>query len=145
MENQRNLFELQLGEFAKAQLRDTAKWARFLAVVGFIGIGLFVCITAIVAIATADVSTGNDEPGYRAGVITGSILGPLIVGVIYFFPCLFLYRFSRRMDAALVSDDINSLNESLRNLKMTFRYMGVVTIIFIGLFALGMLANLGNA
>jgi len=33
------------------------------------------------------------------------------------------------------------LNESFKNLKVTFRYMGILTIIFMALFLLGLLAG----
>jgi hypothetical protein len=67
-----------------------------------------------------------------------------MIVALYFFPCYFLLRFSAKMNSALASDDAATLNESLRNLKVTFRYMGILTIIFLALFALGMLANLGD-
>jgi ABC-type multidrug transport system permease subunit len=145
MENSKDLFELQLDMTAKDHLRDTAKWARFLAIAGLAGLSIIVVVSAIVAIAAGNEGVNTyDDPASRSAEIAGTIIGMLILVALYFFPCYFLLRFAAKMNRALVGDDTVALNESLRNLKITFRYLGVVTIIFIVLFAIGMLSNLGE-
>lgn len=145
MENNRNLFELQLDATAKDHLRDTARWARFLAIAGLVALGVIVIVSIIVAVTAGNESSNAFEDDASTGAtIAGSIVGMLIVVALYFFPCYFLLRFASKMSRALATDDAAALNESLRNLKLTFRYLGVMTIIFIGLFALGALANLGS-
>jgi amino acid transporter len=145
MENEKNLFDLQLDAIAKNHLKETAKWARFLAIVGLIGLGILV-IASVIAAVTINNKTTNyyDDPVSGTAEVAGTIIGMLMIVALYFFPCYFLLRFSAKMNSALASDDAATLNESLRNLKVTFRYMGILTIIFLALFALGMLANLGD-
>jgi len=58
------------------------------------------------------------------------------IAVIYFFPCLFLLRFANHMKNALNTDDQVTLNTSFQNLKIMFRYVGIVTIIIISLYIL---------
>jgi amino acid transporter len=145
MENEKNLFDLQLDAIAKNHLKETAKWARFLAIAGLVGLGILVIagiIAAVVASNRAD--RYYDDPVSAKAELAGTIIGMLMIVALYFFPCYFLLRFSGKMNAALASDDTATLNESLRNLKITFRYVGILTIIFLALFALGMLANLGD-
>lgn len=145
MENEKNLFELQLDMIAKNHLKETAKWARFLAIAGLVGLSLLVIVSLITAVNLSnEKSTSYDDPATRSGEIVGTIIGTLIIVALYFFPCYYLLKFSSKMNAALASDDAASLNESLRNLKNTFRFMGVLTIIFMALFALGMLAGIGD-
>jgi hypothetical protein len=56
--------------------------------------------------------------------------------VIYFFPCLFLFNYSVRLRRALKTDDQIKLNQSLKNQKMLYRYMGIVTIIMLAIYAI---------
>ena len=69
------------------------------------------------------------------------ILVYVLAGLLYFFPCLFLLQFANKMKIALTEGDDLMLSESFRSLKKTFRYMGVLTIIFLALFLIGMLAG----
>jgi hypothetical protein len=43
--------KMTLNDFAVAALRESAKWCMFLAIVGFIGIGLMVIAGGIMAVA----------------------------------------------------------------------------------------------
>ncbi|MCX6318917.1 MAG: hypothetical protein NTW29_16685 [Bacteroidetes bacterium] len=142
MENEKNLFQIELEDIAKSHLKETARWARFLAITGIVGIGLLVVFGIGSAVYNASSSTTTNDDGDTYAAIAGGIVGSLVVAALYFFPCLFLLRFSNKMDRALLSDDASLLSESLRNLKITFRYMGVLTIIMLGFFALGMIGAL---
>ena len=74
------------------------------------------------------------EAGAAAG-IAGSVFILLMV-LLYFFPCLYLFRFATRMQTALRTNDQQQLVSSFANLKSTFKYLGIVTIIFIAFYAL---------
>ncbi|MGZ3959302.1 MAG: DUF5362 family protein, partial [Flavisolibacter sp.] len=63
----------------------------------------------------------------------------IIVAVVYFFPCLFLFRFSAGMKKALNSNSQDELDLAFQNLKSMFKYVGVITIIFLALYALGVI------
>jgi len=146
MENEKSLFDLQVDMLGKAHLRETAKWARFLAITGFIGLGL-VFIASMVVTMNAEKTTGYKNYGDESitgAEVLGSLLGALMIVVLYFFPCYFLLRFANKMRTALDSDDITSLNESFKNLKATFRYLGVVTIIFLVFLLIGLLSSIGD-
>jgi len=58
----------------------------------------------------------------------------LSFGVLYFFPCLFLFRFANNMIVALNSNEQITLNRSFQNLKIMFRYVGILTIIVLALY-----------
>ena len=144
MENEKSIFNLELDAIAKNHLTDTAKWARFLAIIGFIGLVLILVASIIVSASSATQDPFGD-PVDRTADIAGSIIGALIVVALYFFPCYFLLKFSSKMKIAIASDDVVSLNEALKNLKVTFRYVGVLTIIFLALFLIGVLAGLAGS
>jgi uncharacterized membrane protein len=139
MQNETSLFSMAIDPVAKEHLSETARWARFLAIVGFIAL---VLITAFGIYTSIVLSRFEDMYGYeRRGM--GNVLGLgaaityLIVFLIYIFPVVFMFRFAGKMRQALDSNDQDALNVSFQNLKVCFRYLGIVTIIgivFIALF-----------
>jgi hypothetical protein len=50
-----------------------------------------------------------------------------------------MFRFASQMKTALYSNDQESLNTSFQNLKRYFRYLGIITIIGMGIWILWML------
>ena len=141
------LFDLQVTQDAKSQLADTAKWARFLAICGIIGIILMVVGGSYLALVATSTDPEMREI-YRESNMTAEGLGAgivvvyVVVGLLYFFPCLFLLQFANKMMQALVAGDAVLLSESFRSLKKTFRYLGVITIIFLVFMTIGVLAGL---
>jgi hypothetical protein len=136
-----SLFSLSVDPVAKTHLAETAKWARFLAIIGFIFLGLGL-VVGILSILTMSYATGNmsgDTTGFAAIAsmgIAGFILVYVIVGLIIFFPLLFLLRFANKMKAALASDDQQRLNLSFQNLKAYFRFWGIIAIIGLAFYAI---------
>jgi hypothetical protein len=63
----------------------------------------------------------------------------IVLAVIYFFPCLFLYRFSTKMKTALNGNEQTDLTLSFQNLKSLFRYIGVITVIILAIYLIAIL------
>lgn len=82
----------------------------------------------------------SEATGMKVGMFIGMVLGSLL----YFFPCLYLYRFSAQAKIAVEAEDQESLTSSMQNLKSMFKFMGILTIILISLYILGLLASLGS-
>ena len=118
MENEKSIFNLELDVIAKNHLKDTAKWARFLAIVGFAGLTLIV-ISSIIISVNSSVKSQDPFAEHVNGSadIAGSIIGACIILALYFFPCYFLLKFASKMKVAIDTDDSTSLNEALKNLK----------------------------
>jgi hypothetical protein len=135
-----HLFELSIDRESIDLLTETARWGKFLAIVGFITCGLILILSffagALLANSTAALSPYSNNEVRAATSIGGALLTVLyiIVAVIYFFPCLYLYRFSVRMKAALNTNDQTKLNQSLRSQTMLYRYIGIVTIITLSIY-----------
>lgn len=66
----------------------------------------------------------------------GMVVGTLITFAIVFFPLLFLLRFANAMKRAIAANDQNRLNEAFQNLKVYFRYLGILVIIFLVLYGI---------
>jgi hypothetical protein len=130
-------FELQLNESAKGFLRETAKWAYFLSIVGFIGIGLLM-IGAIFAGAFL-ATMGSVIPGASAmGSSFGAIIGVFyfILAAIYFFPVYYLFKFASNAKKAFRDNDTEALTNSLEYLKSHYKFIGIFMIAILVLYGL---------
>jgi hypothetical protein len=141
---QNSLFELSIDHESVGYLTETARWSKFLAIVGFVTCGLIAIFSffagsflanspVLAAYPAAEVQTMSTIGGAFLTVLY------LIIAVVYFFPCLYLYRYSVRMKEALNTNDQVKLNQSLKNQKMLFRYVGIVTIIAVSLEAMALI------
>ena len=126
-----NLFELQIDHEISSHLSQTAKWAKFLAIVGFVFCGL---ITLVVVFAGSWVATISPLGGTMGAAGFMQVVLMLMMVGLYFFPCLFLFNFSNKMLLALRNNDQNSLITSFRQLKLCFKFVGILTIIFLSIY-----------
>jgi Family of unknown function (DUF5362) len=142
---QSHLFELTFDRESIDLLTETSRWGKFLAIVGFITCGLIVLLSffagAFVANSTSALAPYSTSEVRTVSSMSGAFLTfiYLIVAVVYFFPCLYLYRYSVRMKTALATNDQTKLNQSLRNQKMLYRYVGIVTIIALAIELIGLI------
>ena len=60
----------------------------------------------------------------------------LLMALLYFFPSLYLFRFSEKSNKALYKKDSDELEAAMGNLKSTFKFYGVSAIVFISLYLL---------
>ncbi|MBC7848277.1 MAG: hypothetical protein H7Y31_01010, partial [Chitinophagaceae bacterium] len=97
MENKIDLFDLQIDQQVSSYLSETAKWAKFLAILGFIMCGLLVVIGVFASSLLARFS--ND--GYAAGMSIVFTIIYMVLAIVYFFPCLYLYHFANKMQRAI--------------------------------------------
>jgi hypothetical protein len=75
-------------------------------------------------------------PNVSPGLGLGMGISYFALAVIWFFPFMFLFRFSSQMRYALAANDQERLNTSFQNLKICFRYVGIVTMIVLVLYIL---------
>ncbi|HQU56904.1 MAG: DUF5362 family protein [Chitinophagaceae bacterium] len=145
--NEKSLFGLSVDEQAKRFLKESARWGKFLSIVGFI-----VCILLVVAgIYFATVSSqftnefrryGSNMPFEKLGAAIAIVY--IVIAIIYFFPCLYLFKFSNHMSTAMASNDQAQMNEGFMHLKSMFKYVGIFTIIILCLYLLGLVAGLSS-
>lgn len=148
MESNQNLLtsDLQVDPIAAAHLKETAMWARLLAVVGLV-LSILIGIMGLFAgamISTMSRSFGGNSgmPAIGSGVIT---VFYLIIAAVYFFLSLFLFKFAVKMKQALLTTDQDSFNASLLNLKLVYRIMGIIMIVYLSFLALALIAGIGAA
>lgn len=153
MEQDQNtsLFGLGIDNISKSHLSEAAKWAKFLAICGFIFLGLMIIYGIVVSFVIANMAntmsqfdnTGS-ENSLKNIMGMAMIIFYIVFAVIAFFPYYFLLRFANKMKAALISNDQDALNGSFQNLKILYRYMGILMIISLVLIVFGILSMLAT-
>lgn len=143
MEQPDNLFDLQIDQPSLIYMNESARWARFLSIVGFIGCGLMV-LGGLLFGSLFSYMTKNAEPETAAvagGLFSSLYAASAILGaVLVFFPSLYLFRFSSKMRIATNNNDQPALTDSLKNLKSFFKFYGIVTIIVLSIYVLAIVA-----
>ena len=143
-----SLFGMNLDITGKGHLSEAARWAKFLAIIGFIMCGFIVLIGiffgSFIGMFTSQYGTNpyNEFPASSTGFGTTMAVLYIIIALIYFFPCLFLFRFATKMKNALATNNQEVLNGSFQNLKASFRYVGIVTIVMLAFWVLALVIGM---
>lgn len=116
----------------KDYLLETAKWGKFLAIVGFVGMGLLLLMGVILVIGF---STFNSVPGV---ILPFRVMGfiYITIAIIYYFPIRYLFNYSVLLKNGFTSANQQEITSGFENLKSIFRFMGIFTIIVLALYAL---------
>lgn len=129
--------ELELNESAKEFLKEAAKWAYFLSILGFIGIGLIVVLAIFAGSIFSTI--GNMTPGMRGfgssfGIIITVVY--LIIALLYFFPVYYMNKFASNAKTALQENDTETLALSFEYLKSHYKFIGIMSVIAMCLYGL---------
>jgi len=130
-------FELQLNETAKDFLKETAKWANFLSILGFVGIGLmlvFAVFAGSIFSAMGSTMRGMGGMGGSFGVIMAFVY--VFIAAIYFFPVYYLNKFAVNAKRAFRDNDSEALTNSFGYLKSHYKFIGILTVAILVLYGL---------
>lgn len=151
MEQSQNLisYDLHVDTETHLHLKETAMWAKFLGVIGFIFSGLVLLgalfagtlIAALMKSSPYNIYRNTAAPGME-GLITFVYL---VLAFIGFIISLFIFRFGSKTKTALLHNDQLSLNTGLKNLKYVFRFYGIIMAIYIGFIALALIVGIAAA
>lgn len=114
-------------------LRKTKPWVRFLSVLGFIGLVLMLlgALGALVMAAAA---------GSFSGPQVIPVVAVLVAGAFQFPALLFLSRYASRIKNLLASGHPQDLEDALSAQKSFWKYLGILTIVMIFLYIIGIIA-----
>ena len=150
---------IQLSAQDLEHLGKAARWAKTIAILGFVMLGFMILFGVMYGAFLSRVMgmaarTNPDMPQMTmfptALLSVFMVLMMAICAAIYFFPLLYLYRFATHTLQALEHMELAKLTEALRYLRNHFGYVAVLMIIgvaFYGLFLLimlGMMAFIGS-
>ena len=118
-------------------LNTTAKWTKFLAIMGFIGIGIMLIAGLFMGVVFSvfnyiPTNTPMPFPMRWFGLIY------IILAVVYIFPVIYLNNFSNYISKAVTLRETVFLTIALNNIKRHFKYMGISTIVLIASYFIAM-------
>ena len=111
-------------------LNTTAKWTKFMAIIGFIGIAFMLSAGVFLVIyftAIKHIQTHASYPFPLPWV--GAIY--FIFAAVYVMPVIYLNNFSNFMSKAIAFRETELLTNALENIKKHFKYLGIATIVMI--------------
>ncbi|QZK89676.1 hypothetical protein K5V07_03900 [Flavobacterium sp. CHNK8] len=130
-------FDLQITTTAKDLLAETAKWAYYLSILGFIGVGFIVLIALILGITFAVVGSTSNSMGFlESSMGLGVAFVYILIGALYFFPIYYLNKFASNAKVAIKNSDTAALTLSFRYLKSHYKYIGIMTLVVFSLYVL---------
>mgnify|MGYP003582565675 CR=1 FL=1 len=129
--------QLIVTEDMRSYIYDMAKWANFLGIVGLV-IAAFMLMAALTIGPTINANPEMAKMLGQLGAMDGTTFSIvfLIYGLAIFFPSLLMLRYASKAKHGVLYGEQESLDQGMAKLKSLFKYFGVLTIIFIGLYLL---------
>jgi len=137
MEGTSEIKKLEIGQDTLNILDTTRKWTMFLAILGFIGIGLIVIAGTVAGLFLSAFNTNATLSGLVLIVIFIIIVA---MAVIYFFPVLFLFRFSKHTSQAVKTLNKQEMHKAFKNLKAYYVYIGILIIVVLVIYVVAFIA-----
>jgi heme/copper-type cytochrome/quinol oxidase subunit 2 len=116
----------------------------YLDILGFIGLGIMLIIGLLagsfMSAFTSKMPVAEGIEGMESVKAAGGIASVfvfiflLIFAVIYFFPLLYLLRFSKHTKNAVANLDANEMLLGFKNLKSYWKYIGILIIILLAFY-----------
>lgn len=128
--------KLEIDEFSRHQLAETARWSRFVSIAGFILGGLMIVsgffVNQVMSGAPQNVLPQEMMKGLLTAVY---FLGGMIMVLVSFF----LFRFAKQAVTALAFNRNDYLAHSFKNLKMVYKVIGMIIIVYLALSIISMI------
>jgi|TARA_B110000908_G_scaffold123329_1_gene144647 hypothetical protein len=134
---------LTISNTAINDLSETGKWTKFLSIIGFIFSGLIIIMGLFSGSIMSSIPNGQISNMFNGmGIIAGGMY--ILMGLLYFFPSWYLFKFSQKIKKALSTQNNNdlNLNAAFNNQKSFYKFWGILTIISIGIYVLLFLITL---
>jgi len=129
---------LVISEDLRSHIYEMAKWARVLAIVGFVFSGFMVLasFSAPTIIDSVSQTMGEKNNPYAAIGGSGMMIAILLFALLYFYPSLMLFKFSNLSKSAVLYGDQENLNAGMAALKSFFKFIGIVTLVVVVFYGL---------
>ena len=122
------IFDYSISPSMATNLKEAARWSRFLAIVGFILMG--VLLIGGILIAPLIISLFKSVMPAPFPLVTGALIGIVIVIVLFgTFLYALLYRFATCTRTAMETNDEQLFIKGFRSLKIYFIIYGVFLIL----------------
>lgn len=120
-------------------IKESAKWGSFLAIMGFIFMGLMVLVGLFFGSIMGSVAGTPGLEGFDA--VAGGMGGMMaiiyiVLALLYLYPTLKLFQFSKYSKLAIATNSSDMMTKALSSLKSMFKFMGIFTIVILSLYVL---------
>jgi hypothetical protein len=117
-------------------LRQTKPWVRMFSILGFIGTALISLVALLFIVGSSIGGAFARQAGF--GAVGGILLGVLylLLGLLYIFPSLFLFRYASGIASMLKEDAVRGMESALAAQKSFWRFVGILTVIVLCIYAL---------
>lgn len=139
MDDLKELKKIELEEDTLKDLDTTRKWSMFIAILGFIAIGIMLLIGLIAGVFLSVTKTQEINLGAGESILIFGLL--LLFGVIYFFPIMYLYRFSKHAGNAVRALDKEQMQKAFRYLRKYYVFIGITIIIVLVIYVIALIAS----
>ncbi len=139
MDDLKELKKIELEEDTLKDLNTTRKWSMFLAILGFIALGIMLLIGLIAGVFLSVFKTQEINLGAGESILIFGLL--LLFGVIYFFPILYLFRFSKHAGNAVRALDKEQMHKAFRYLRKYYVFIGITIIIVLVIYVIALIAS----
>jgi len=135
--------DLQVSPQAQSYLTESARWGKFLAIMGFIVCGFMMILSFFMPVFLTQLPPYNSvSTEFSSGMKVGMTIVYLLLALLSFFPCFYLYKFSVKMQSAVKMVSQENFDESLMNLKSVFKFYGIFVIIILAFYALAFIIGI---
>ncbi len=114
--------DLHLDTPIKSDLKETAKWTKFLSILGYVYLSFFV-VGIVLSLFT----------GFSISSIFFLLIS-LGFGYLIYYIISNLYKFSTKVRIAIDNDNQSALSESFAGLKSYFKTVGIMTAVVLALY-----------
>jgi len=123
--------KLKITEDLKTFLIETTKWARIVAIFGFVSLAYMIYSVIVIVIFTRShlANSPNSEfplQSYFSGIFY------ILLLVAYFFLVRYLFRFSSLLKKALISNNQSLLVLAFENIKNYFKLLVILVAVLVG-------------
>lgn len=136
IDNQFSDSELKITNQIKEHFITAGKWCRFLAIMTFIFTGLMVLGAFSMIGMSAALPFGSEQ-------MIGMGIGYLILGGIFIFPGIYLWKYGAKIISSMQNTRQEDFGLAILNLKSFFKFIGIYTIVIIGIYVLIALVGIG--
>jgi hypothetical protein len=130
--------EMRLNSQAQDFLKEIAKWARFLGILGLVGCGLLVLLGLLFSMIPGMAKAMNSNGGAMASAGSPIMMSVIyiLMALLYYFPAMYLYKFAKNMRNALDLGGEAETTKAFEYLKSHYKFLGILMAIVLGLYAL---------
>ena len=132
--------EMRLNAQSQEFLKEIAKWARFLSILGLVGCGIMVLLAIlfplIPGMAGAMNSNINGVKSTTSGAPIFMSIGYILGALLYYFPAMYLFKFSKNMRHALDLGGEEATTNAFDYMKRHYKFLGILMAIVLGFYAL---------